>query len=1204
MMCLIPSYFVLLCIVYCSNAESQISNRFWGPLNYDIHWKDYHDNTEFCNVKLLDSNNEPQNVEFIGGSKTERQYNCAKIYEYCLKNFVGKINCATISSQIIKRIEPNGCNNKGDIDNNNNNNNNRNNDKINNIQNVEEKKSSQQAFLSPLLILDKQLLQNIAPITFVVLGDSTTYSKQREFEIRNGWGKFENILFIHDENYAQRFFPLLSDLLDHKSPLFSPCASIFFFVKNDAYVNTTSLRFWIQDRGTNVMQHPLYAGQSSLSFLKNTRNYDDNNNKHNINTNLREEDISYEINCTENLNRQSESYNNDNKWKAEFLLPFANWDSGILLNSRAVNLIISEIKLKDATQHMIQRLKHQKYGLFPCFSHGLDSLKRLAQCLKWRHDIRLTPFPSKQVLLRAPVACNEIHSREPTESEEIKQYPITIRSSFKATDPSCYEAPCNDIECLKDITNVIRNTIFFVPSCARYIQRLISWLKHIAVTLTNLDFQGERQNMEGILQHNQIFTIAAESDDIQFIRAQLDKHGFQQVEILIAKTIQNNLHGAQLKPMHGFSILYKRLISNNYDVLNRMKWFIHVDDDTTINLAGLAFRLAKYKEQNDKAILLTHLFDAHIPNGAATTLMVFSHLAFKKFSQDFIQHAAEWKDMEKTSAAAIHGFDVFYGTVARRTDVKLIHTEGIIKHGIIVDNTIVLAHELHTYNNFSNYAMDVTSNLYIKKANLFLALNENYIFKKSLLKETQSREDTYDHNKRPFSIKDQMIDTSKYFVEHNNLKKAGGIGLHWKKFLFFSSTMPISLSINTNANPNIQHSNLLKLYSPIVKPSIEKNVRTCKNNPSNLKNIHTVITFESNPLSSGGINPGNFAHAINDHLIPLYALKLLMAGRDSKNTKYERKNQVIFLAPEKNSNDFSQDHQILLNCIGVSDNLQFLASASFNCDAIRKILKVGHNGNPSRPMHVNVNKICSNNVYHIDSGGWERWWQLWSVHMNAAYNWAAARYMPNPSANGRSPYAIALIYRMFVSNLITKSIKDPFINDFVYHEVVFSNRKGRRRILNMNEIVNYAITELSDIVIVDKDILYFESHPLIKAARKLYHSKVWISPHGANMANMIFMNKGSTIIELLPYRCQRLRIFFQSMASMLKLNYMSIEPSDASDVDGLRGEMSRDATAVDEIALARRSCDLGQCIRGENWEYYNFTIDPSIVTENILIAFE
>ena len=174
----------------------------------------------------------------------------------------------------------------------------------------------------------------------------------------------------------------------------------------------------------------------------------------------------------------------------------------------------------------------------------------------------------------------------------------------------------------------------------------------------------------------------------------------------------------------------------------------------------------------------------------------------------------------------------------------------------------------------------------------------------------------------------------------------------------------------------------------------------------------------------------------------------------------------------------------------------------------------------------------------------------------------------------------------------------------MYHEVVFSNRKGKRRILNMNEIVNYAITELSDIVIVDKDILYFESYPLIKAARKLYHSKVWISPHGANMANMIFMNKGSTIIELLPYRCQRLRIFFQSMASILKLNYMSIEPSDASDVDGLRGEMSRDATAVDEIALARRSCDLGQCIRGENWEYYNFTIDPSIVTENILIAFE
>ena len=44
-----------------------------------------------------------------------------------------------------------------------------------------------------------------------------------------------------------------------------------------------------------------------------------------------------------------------------------------------------------------------------------------------------------------------------------------------------------------------------------------------------------------------------------------------------------------------------------------------------------------------------------------------------------------------------------------------------------------------------------------------------------------------------------------------------------------------------------------------------------------------------------------------------------------------------------------------------------------------------------------------------------------------------------------------------------------------------------------------------------------------------------------------FHAKGTAIIELLPYRCQRLRVFFESM-SALNLKYISIEPTDASNV--------------------------------------------------------
>ena len=74
------------------------------------------------------------------------------------------------------------------------------------------------------------------------------------------------------------------------------------------------------------------------------------------------------------------------------------------------------------------------------------------------------------------------------------------------------------------------------------------------------------------------------------------------------------------------------------------------------------------------------------------------------------------------------------------------------------------------------------------------------------------------------------------------------------------------------------------------------------------------------------------------------------------------------------------------------------------------------------------------------------------------------------------------------------------------------------------------------------------------------------------------------------------------MASTLSLKYQSLEPVEAYDVDGLKSEWSKDPLAVDEIAMARRSCDLEQCVRGEDWEYMNFTIDPRIVVETIMVA--
>ena len=69
---------------------------------------------------------------------------------------------------------------------------------------------------------------SIVPITFIVL--ETQLHRAKNEIVFGGWGKFEDVLFIHDENVAQRMF-LLLDLMDMNSPLFRPCSSIYFLLK-------------------------------------------------------------------------------------------------------------------------------------------------------------------------------------------------------------------------------------------------------------------------------------------------------------------------------------------------------------------------------------------------------------------------------------------------------------------------------------------------------------------------------------------------------------------------------------------------------------------------------------------------------------------------------------------------------------------------------------------------------------------------------------------------------------------------------------------------------------------------------------------------------------------------------------------------------------------------------------------------------------
>ena len=81
--------------------------------------------------------------------------------------------------------------------------------------------------------------------------------------------------------------------------------------------------------------------------------------------------------------------------------------------------------------------------------------------------------------------------------------------------------------------------------------------------------------------------------------------------------------------------------------------------------------------------------------------------------------------------------------------------------------------------------------------------------------------------------------------------------------------------------------------------------------------MYRIIRFKTNPLTSGAFNANNFAHGINDHLIPLYALKLLMVGRDTNKILYRiiirhRGKVVTFFLVKDDTNSY-----ILLNCFGI-----------------------------------------------------------------------------------------------------------------------------------------------------------------------------------------------------------------------------------------------------------------------------------------------
>ena len=90
----------------------------------------------------------------------------------------------------------------------------------------------------------------------------------------------------------------------------------------------------------------------------------------------------------------------------------------------------------------------------------------------------------------------------------------------------------------------------------------------------------------------------------------------------------------------------------------------------------------------------------------------------------------------------------------------------------------------------------------------------------------------------------------------------------------------------------------------------------------------------------------------------------------------------------------------------------------------------------------------------------------------------------------------------------------PFKQNDTINKIFILNRQNNRYILNLDDILIYFKNYY---YFVDLSVSYFENSTLEEQAEQMYSTDILISPHGAGLANIMFMRPCSIVIELFPW---------------------------------------------------------------------------------------
>jgi hypothetical protein len=134
------------------------------------------------------------------------------------------------------------------------------------------------------------------------------------------------------------------------------------------------------------------------------------------------------------------------------------------------------------------------------------------------------------------------------------------------------------------------------------------------------------------------------------------------------------------------------------------------------------------------------------------------------------------------------------------------------------------------------------------------------------------------------------------------------------------------------------------------------------------------------------------------------------------------------------------------------------------------------------------------------------------------------------SSGNTDPFILNKLRYHFLDYLDQKKIAMNDVYDKIY---VSRSRQTKRSIVNENTLIK----KLED---KGFKVIYFEDYSFWEQIHLMKHANILVSPHGANMVNMIVMQENSKIIEINQEDMSKATLCYWSMASSLGFDYYYI----------------------------------------------------------------